>query len=109
MPPKVKISPVVDPFQFLPANGKLILDVEGSARIVSQFARPMLMKTQLVLADAVVEVPLDADLFPLLEPLHVRAGLHEKLHFHLLKLAGAKNEIPRRDLVAEGLSDLSDP
>ena len=32
----------------------------------------------------------------------------EELDFHLLELARAKREVPRRDLVAEALADLGD-
>ena len=36
------------------------------------------------------------------------AGLDEELHFHLLELAHPEDELPRNNLVAEGLADLSD-
>jgi hypothetical protein len=42
-------------------------------------------------------------------PLLVGAGLDEELHLHLLELAGAEDEVARRDLVAERLADLPDP
>ena len=35
-------------------------------------------------------------------------GRHEVLHLHLLELAHAEEEVPRRDLVAEALADLRD-
>ena len=38
----------------------------------------------------------------------VGAGLDEELHLHLLELAGAEDEVARRDLVAERLADLPD-
>ena len=44
----------------------------------------------------------------LLEPLLVGARLDEELDLHLLELAGAEDEVSRRDLVAEGLADLAD-
>ena len=37
------------------------------------------------------------------------AGRHEELDLHLLELAGAEDEVARRDLVAERLADLGDP
>ena len=46
---------------------------------------------------------------PVLEPLLGLGGRHEELHLHLLELARAEDEVPRRDLVAEGLADLRDP
>ena len=45
---------------------------------------------------------------PVLVPLLVGAGLDEELHLHLLELAGAEDEVARRDLVAEALADLRD-
>ena len=45
---------------------------------------------------------------PVLVPLLVGAGLDEELHLHLLELAGAEDEVARRDLVAERLADLAD-
>src|SRR6202020_501051 len=45
---------------------------------------------------------------PVLEPLLVGARLDEELHLHLLELAGAEDEVARRDLVAERLADLAD-
>jgi hypothetical protein len=53
-------------------------------------------------------VPLHARSLPLLEPLHVGAGLDEELHLHLLELARAEDEVAGRDLVAERLADLRD-
>src|SRR3954468_20038325 len=41
-------------------------------------------------------------------PLLRRLRRHEELHLHLLELAGAEDEVARRDLVAEGLADLGD-
>ena len=45
---------------------------------------------------------------PVLEPLEVGVGLAEELEFHLLKFADTENEVSGSDLVAEGLTDLSD-
>src|SRR5690349_23153022 len=53
-------------------------------------------------------MPLHSLLFPVLEPLHVRARLDEELHLHLLELTCAENEISGRDLVAERFADLRD-
>src|ERR1022692_1505088 len=43
-----------------------------------------------------------------LVPLLVGARLDEEFHLHLLELAGAEDEVSRRDLVAERLADLAD-
>src|SRR5690606_21295533 len=37
------------------------------------------------------------------------ARLDEVLHLHLFELAGPENEVPRSDLIPEGLTDLCDP
>ena len=49
------------------------------------------------------------NLFELLVELLVRALFAEPLVLHLLELDRAENKVPRRDLVAERLSDLRDP
>ena len=46
---------------------------------------------------------------PVAVPLVRLGGRHEELHLHLLELERAEDEVPRRDLVAEGLADLRDP
>src|SRR4029453_18641990 len=53
-------------------------------------------------------LPLPALLYPRLVPLLVGPGLDEVLHLHLLELAGAEDEVARRDLVTERLADLRD-
>ena len=42
-------------------------------------------------------------------PLFIGPRFDEELEFHLFKLAGPENEVARRDLVAERLTDLGDP
>jgi hypothetical protein len=46
--------------------------------------------------------------FHVVVPLHLGAGLDEELHLHLLELPHAEDELPRDDLVAEGLAGLRD-
>ena len=55
-----------------------------------------------------VAVPGQPGLDPALVPLLVGARLDEELHLHLLELAGAEDEVARRDLVPERLADLAD-
>src|SRR5262249_41356229 len=52
--------------------------------------------------------PLDALALPEFVPLGGFVGMAEPLHFHLLEFTRAKDEVSRRDLVAEALSDLRD-
>ena len=46
---------------------------------------------------------------PVAVPLLRLRGRDEVLHLHLLELERAEDEVPRRDLVPEGLPDLRDP
>jgi len=74
-----------------------------------QLGLRVLVQREVRLGQADAQEPLAAPLEPLLvagEP--VRVGMDEVLHFHLLELARAEDEVPRRDLVAERLPDLRD-
>src|SRR5215469_10529901 len=53
--------------------------------------------------NAVIDIPVEPFIDPVFEPSRLvsRIRLNEKFHLHLLELARAKNEIARRDLVAE--------
>src|SRR5437763_5196057 len=53
-------------------------------------------------------VPLEAPLLPVVEPLLHLARMHKELQVPLLEFTLAEQEIPRRDLVAEGLPNLTD-
>jgi len=67
------------------------------------------MKSKLLFADAIFEVPLDSSFLPFFKPLHVTARFDEKLHFHLFKFTGSKNKIPGGDFISECLSNLGNP
>src|SRR4029077_9126362 len=74
----------------------------------------MLVKSEASLIEAKRPMPRHALRLPVLEPFHVRLAarrlrrIDEELHLHLLELARAKDEVPRRDLIAECLADLRD-
>ena len=68
----------------------------------------MVTQTQVLLLHVQVQQPVAAEGTPILEPLHVGAGLAEELQLHLLKLTGTEGEVAGGDLVAEGLTDLAD-
>src|SRR5664279_2549902 len=75
--------------------GQLVLSVRAQA--------------QMVLTDAEPQIPVTPLLQPKVKPpLGLLRG-HEVLHLHLLELARAEDEVPRRDLVAKALADLRDP
>src|SRR5260221_8259930 len=70
------------------------------------------MRTQLQMLapHAVVHVPVEALLDPVVKPSRLldRIGLDEELHLHLFELASAEDEVTRRDLVTERLAGLRD-
>ena len=68
----------------------------------------MLMPSQVVSPDSHLIVELHSFCSPVREPLLVSAWLTEELHLHLLKLAGAEDEVLCSDLVSEGLTYLGD-
>ena len=53
-------------------------------------------------------MPLQAGLFPVLEPLHLIPWRHEVLHLHLLELSHAEGELPGHYLVSECFTHLGD-
>src|SRR5208283_4846453 len=66
------------------------------------FARP-----QTIRFDAELSVPADAQIAPVLVPLHRLGGMAEELDLHLLEFATTESVVARVDLVAERLADLS--
>src|SRR5205823_7429917 len=107
---EIEIAAVVHAFDLLEAEAaaEVELDVERGARIVCELFLLVLMELQPLLGKPEAAVPLHALLFPIFEPLLVRAWLDEKLHLHLLEFASSKDEVSWRDLVAERLADLGD-
>src|ERR1035437_9212327 len=107
---EVEVAAIVDAFDLLRSEGtaEIEFDVERGAGVVGQFPFPVLMELQPRLVEPEPAVPGHAGSPPLLEPLHIGAGLDEELHLHLLEFARAEDEIPRRDFVAECLPDLRD-
>ena len=80
------------------------LDVGRGVGIVGELL--MVVETVVVLAHSERHMPLHAVLLPLAEPFHFGAGPYEELHFHLLELPHAEDELAGDDLVAESLSYL---
>ncbi len=91
-----------------PGEAEPVLDVDGPLGVVAQLLLRVLVVPQVVLGDPEVDVPAVPLVDPVLVPLLVLARLDEELHLHLLELAGAEDEVARRDLVAEALADLGD-
>ena len=108
---EVEVGAVGDALELAPLRAleaEAVFDVRGALGVVAELVQRVLEEAQVFLADAQAGVPGHALLHPVLVPLLVRAGLDEEFHFHLLELAGAEDEVARRDLVAEGLADLAD-
>src|SRR5687767_15561373 len=68
----------------------------------------MLAEAQVPVCEAEVGVPLTPTRQPFVEETWRVIRTAEVLHLHLLELARAEDEVPRRDLVAERLPDLRD-
>ena len=68
----------------------------------------MLAQPQPLAGQAEIGVPLHPPIAPVLVPLPRRRRMAEELDLHLLELARAEREIPRRDLVAKALAHLRD-
>ena len=73
-----------------------------------QLLRRVLMELQSLFGETETAMPRHALLLPVLEPLHIRAGLDKELHLHLLEFTSSKNEVPGRDFIPEGFADLGD-
>ena len=105
---QVVIGSVRDTPQFAPAEGEQELDIGGSLTVEAQFLRRVITKSHLVFLDAKRQQPVTAEASPVLEPLHIGAGLAEELQLHLLELSGTESEVTGCDLITERLTNLSD-
>src|SRR5581483_5704067 len=106
---EIEVLPVGDAFQFLPADGELVEDVYRALGVVRairlrHFVELQVLPFQPDLLDPPVQVILD----PLLVHRFGVFRVDEVFDLHLLQFAHAENEVPGRDLVAEGLADLRD-
>ena len=68
----------------------------------------MVPQSQILFADTERQQPVPAEASPVLEPLHIRSGLAEEFHLHLLELQRAEDEVSGSDLVTEALAYLAD-
>ena len=103
---EVEVGAAVDTFQLLESEGKLELDVGGSVGVVGQLL--VVVVAVLLGGDAHGEMPFEAFLLPVAEPLHLGAGTDEELHLHLLEFAHTEDELAGDNLVAEGFAYLGD-
>src|SRR5215210_4430631 len=101
MAAEIEVTPVVNAFDFLPAERKLVLDVERRPSVMGQLASAVLVPLELGRSEPEGSVPVHTPFPPALEPLRIGPGLHEELHLHLLELTRAKDEVARCNLVPE--------
>ena len=109
MPLEVEVGTIVHPFELAKAHGEFVLDIPGVFRVMGELVRTMLVPAELVHANTVFLVKSPALFAPEIEPLHVFAGFHEKLHLHLLEFACTENEVLGDDFVPERLAYLRNP
>src|SRR5260221_2611431 len=103
---QIEVGAVVDALELLPAEREFILDVERVRGVMRELILAVLMPTQFLVPNPEPLDPIHPFRAPGLEPLVLAAGFHEELHLHLLELPSPKDEVARRDLVAERLADL---
>src|SRR5919201_305885 len=105
---QVIVAPVRNALELGPTDRIQVLDVTRRLRVVRPLLGPVLPHTEAAIAQAVAPIPGQALVDPVAVPAVRLRGRHEVLHLHLLELANAEQEVPRRDLVAERLAGLGD-
>ena len=103
---QVIVGPVRNSPQLSPAKWEQELQVSGRLAVKGELLLLMIPCTHLLILDAQGLQPVDAVLLPISKPFQIRIGLAEELQLHLFKLPCTEGKVTRRDLVAEGLSDL---
>src|ERR1017187_4190545 len=103
---QVVVAAVGHALELVPAPGEGELHVSGALGVMREVLFGVLVQAQLLGLDAQVHVPVVTLRDPVAVPRLRVGGRNEVLHLHLLELAGAKDEVLRGDLVAEGLADL---
>ena len=112
---QVVIGAVRDAHQLVPLlllvftlREKAVQNIDRALGVMGQFLLWLARKAQFLGRDAERLEPRLKAVDPfLMDPRRV-LGPAEIFHLHLLELAGAKDEIARRDLVAKRLADLGD-
>ena len=108
---EVVVGAVGDALELAPLRAdevEPVLDVHRPGGVVRALLLRVLVQPEVVRVNAEAGPPVQALLNPVLVPVLVGARLDEELHLHLLELAGAEDEVARRDLVAKRLADLAD-
>src|SRR5688500_15173808 len=91
-------------FHLLESKCKIIFDIAGRICIVRKLG--MIVKLKFFCRNPQCKMPLHPFFLPVLIPLLLCAGTDKELHFHLLELTHAENELPCDDLIPECFTDL---
>ena len=103
---QIKIGTRMYSFHFLEAERKIEFDIGCSIGIVRKLF--MVVETVVVVAETEGTVPLHPHFLPIGKPFHLVSRTDEKLHFHLLELPHAEDELPCNYLIAKSLAYLCD-
>ena len=103
---KVEVCTAVDTLKLLEAEGEVELDVRGCIGIVGKLL--MVMEAVVFGTHTKVYMPFHAGFLPFFEPFQLCSGLDKELHFHLLELPHAEDELTGHNLITEGLAYLGD-
>src|SRR5207247_7998735 len=96
---EVVVGPVVNALELVPPEGERELDVRRRGGVVRALVGGVVAKPQLVLWDALLDMPLKARFLPLFVETRRVGRAREVLDLHLLELARAEDEIDLRDVV----------
>ena len=103
---QVEIGATMNTFHLFETEREIKVNIYGCIGVVGEFH--MVMVAVAIFICSQCQVPFQALFFPVYIPLKFGAGFAEKLHFHLLELFHAHDELTGHNLVAECLSCLGD-
>ena len=101
---EVVVCSVCNAPKLAPTEGEEELKVGGCLGIEAKLLGRVVAESKIFVLHAKVKKPLVTEVFPIIEPLKVGAGLAEELKLHLLKLSCTESEITGSDLVSEALT-----
>ena len=113
---QVEIGPVGDAHELAPTHRELVQDVDRPLRVMRELVSRVLVQPHVVGREPVRREPRLTRLDPLVVRVLVSrttldgiVGIDEVFDLHLLEFSRPKDEVTRRDLVAERFADLRDP
>ena len=90
-----------------PAEREQILNIRRRLGVEGELLLAVVAQADVRFVQTEVQKPVFAEIFPVVEPVEVRARLTEEFALHLLKLANTENEVARGDLISEALAHLT--